>query len=399
MDSISQRNLFLKHVAQTSDMPMMGIDINIQHADGVKLIDVNGKEYLDLISGISVSNLGHCNPEVTKAITEQVKKFTHLMVYGEFNQSPQVAYAQKLSTLLPNSLNCIYFTTGGSEAIEGAMKLAKRYTGRSEFVSFTNSYHGSTQGALSLMGNEQFKNAFRPLLPGIKHLPFNQTEELESINENIAAVFVEPVQAEAGVIPATGVFMKALRKRCSETGTLLVFDEIQTGFGRSGKLFAFEKLGVIPDILCIAKGMGGGIPIGGFVASKEIMAVLTHNPVLGHINTFGGNALSASAALAALNVIVENKLWEKAAEIENILKKNLTHPQIKKLNSVGAMAAIHLENEEKNFTVCKKLLEKGIITDWFLFCSHALRLAPPLIITKEELEKACRLIIDTLDEI
>lgn len=397
MDAITQRQLFLAHVAQTSDMPMMGIDLNITKAQGVKLTDVDGKEYIDLISGISVSNIGHCHPEVIKAIHEQSQKFMHLMVYGEFNQSPQVHYAKLLTSHLPESLNCVYYTTGGSEAIEGAMKLAKRATGRSNFVSFKNSYHGSTQGALSLMSDEGFTNAFRPLLPGIKHLNYNNESELNEIDETTAAVIVEPLQAEAGVIVAKESFLKALRKRCNETRTLLIFDEIQTGFGRSGRLFAFQKYKILPDVICIAKGMGGGLPIGAFVASNKLMSVLSNNPILGHINTFGGNAVAIAAAKATLEVILKDELCNRAEQIEKLLKEHLKHSLIKELRTFGALCAIEFNNQEVNFKVCKKLIENGIITDWFLFCPTALRIAPPLIISDDDLIKACKKIVDVLN--
>ncbi len=389
MDHITQRQLFLKHVAQTSDTPLLGLDLNIAKAKGITLTDVHGKEYIDLISGISVSNVGHCHPEVVAAVQDQSEKYMHLMVYGEFNQAPQARYAKLLSSVLPATLNSVYFTTGGSESIEGAMKLAKRATGRTELISFKNSYHGSTQGALSLMGDESFKNAFRPLLPDTKQLIFNDVSQLKEITTNTAAVIIEPVQGEAGVIVGDDSYIKELRKRCDETGTLLIFDEIQTGFGRTGTLFAFERYGVVPDILCIAKGMGGGLPIGAFVASKELMSSLTQNPVLGHINTFGGNAVCVAAAEAALKVIIREKLHTRAKEIETIIRKTMVHPKIKGLRIIGALGAIDFGTEDLNMKVCKFFIENGIITDWFLFCPTAIRIAPPLTITNDELEKVC----------
>ncbi len=399
MDAITQRQLFLAHVAQTSDMPMMGIDLNIVKAEGVKLTDINGKEYIDLISGISVSNVGHCHPHVVNAIYEQSKKFMHLMVYGEFNQSPQVHYAKLLTSHLPESLNCVYYTTGGSEAIEGAMKLAKRATGRSNFVSFKNSYHGSTQGALSLMSDEGFTNAYRPLIPGVKHLEYNNVNQLNEIDETTAAVIIEPLQAEAGVIVANEIFLNALRKRCNETGALLIFDEIQTGFGRSGKLFAFQRYNILPDVICMAKGMGGGLPIGAFVASTKLMSVLSNNPILGHINTFGGNAVTVSAAKATLELILKDDLCNRAEQIEKILKEHLKHSIIKELRTFGALCAIDLKDQGLNFKICRKLIENGIITDWFLFCPTALRIAPPLIISDKELITACEKIVKVLNEV
>ena len=389
MDHITQRQLFLKHVAQTSDTPLLGLDVNIVKAKGITLTDVHGKEYIDLISGISVSNVGHCHPEVVEAIKQQSEKFMHLMVYGEFNQTPQVSYAKLLCSVLPATLNSVYYTTSGSESIEGAMKLAKRATGRTELISFKNSYHGSTQGALSLMGDESFKNAFRPLLPGTKQLEFNNVKQLEEITSHTAAVVIEPIQGEAGVMVGDENFIKALEKKCKEVGALLIFDEIQTGFGRTGTLFAFEKYNVVPDILCIAKGMGGGLPIGAFVASKELMGTLSHDPILGHINTFGGNAVCVAAAEATLKIIIRDKLYNRAKEIEAIIRKILVHPKIKGLRVIGALGAIDFGTEEQNMKICKFFIENGIITDWFLFCPTAMRIAPPLTITNEELERVC----------
>ncbi|MCW3077123.1 MAG: aminotransferase class-III [Bacteroidetes bacterium] len=396
---MNQRELFLRHVAQTSDLPFLGIDLNIQKAEACTLTDVDGKKYIDLISGISVSNVGHCHPEVVKAIHEQTTKFMHLMVFGEYNQAPQVKYAKALTDLLPLSLNSVYYTTGGSEAVEGALKLAKRVTGRTEIVSFSNSYHGSTHGALSVMGNETFKNSFRPLLPDIKILEFNNIEEIEQITSKTAAVIIEPIQGEAGVHSAAKKFLTDLRKKCDEHCVLLIFDEIQSGFGRTGTLFAFEQFDVIPDILLVAKGMGGGLPIGAFIASEKIMYCLTNNPMLGHINTFGGNAVCVAAAHAALGVILKENLTDRAKEIERQVKENLHHPLIKEVRIFGALGAIEFGNEELNFKVMKACIENGFITDWFLFCPTAMRIAPPLIITNEELLSAISAIKSILDKI
>ncbi len=378
--NLNQRQLFLQHVAQTSDNPLMGVDVNIASAFGSTLIDVNGKEYVDLISGISVSNVGHCHPKVVKAINEQCQKFMHLMVYGEFNQSPQVKYATTLLPLLPKSLNSIYYTTSGSESIEGAMKLAKRVTGKSEIISFKNSYHGSTQGALSIMGDEYFKNAYRPLLPNTKQLTYNTSEELNLISANTAAVVVELVQAESGITIADFQFINALRIKCNEIGALLIVDEIQTGFGRTGSLFAFEKYNIVPDVLCLAKGMGGGLPIGAFIADKKLMDGFSTQPVLGHINTFGGNAVCIAAALATLNIILEEKLHQRAIEIEKIIVNELAEVENVKLKVTGAFAAIEFSNQTINFEVIKQCLLNGIITDWFLFNANAMRICPPLTI-------------------
>ena len=396
---MNQRELFLRHVAQTSEIPMLGEDLNIANAKGVKLTDVNGKIYTDLISGISVSNVGHCHPKVLDAIHHQSQKFMHLMVYGEFNQSPQVNYAKKLTDLLPQKLNSIYYTTSGSEAVEGALKLAKRSTGRTELICFKQSYHGSTHGALSVMGDEYFKTSFRPLLPDVRILEFNDLKALELISKKTAAVIIEPIQGEAGVIKANRDYIKNLRKICDDHGTILIFDEIQTGFGRTGNLFVFEEFDVVPDILLISKGMGGGLPIGAFIASTDLMSNLTKNPILGHINTFGGNALCVAAANACLEIIISENLCSRAKQIENIITTKLKHPLIKEIRIHGALGAIDFYNEVLNMRVIKSCIEKGIICDWFLFCPTAMRIAPPLIITDSELIEALTTIIEVLNTI
>ncbi len=396
---MNQRELFLRHVAQTSEIPMLGEDLNIAIAKGVKLTDVNGKIYTDLISGISVSNVGHCHPKVLEAIHHQSQKFMHLMVYGEFNQSPQVNYAKKLTDLLPQKLNSIYYTTSGSEAVEGALKLAKRSTGRTELICFKQAYHGSTHGALSVMGDEYFKASFRPLLPDVRILEFNDLKALELISKKTAAVIIEPIQGEAGVIKANRDYIKNLRKICDDLGTILIFDEIQTGFGRTGNLFVFEEFDVVPDILLISKGMGGGLPIGAFVASTDLMSNLTKNPILGHINTFGGNALCVAAANACLEIIISENLCSRAKQIENIITTKLKHPLIKEIRIHGALGAIDFYNEVLNMRVIKSCIEKGIICDWFLFCPTAMRIAPPLIITDSELIEALNTIVEVLNTI
>lgn len=396
---MNQRELFLRHVAQTSEIPMLGEDLNIAIAKGVKLTDVNGKIYTDLISGISVSNVGHCHPKVLEAIHHQSQKFMHLMVYGEFNQSPQVNYAKKLTDLLPQKLNSIYYTTSGSEAVEGALKLAKRSTGRTELICFKQAYHGSTHGALSVMGDEYFKTSFRPLLPDVRILEFNDLKALELISKKTAAVIIEPIQGEAGVIKANRDYIKNLRKICDDLGVILIFDEIQTGFGRTGNLFVFEEFDVVPDILLISKGMGGGLPIGAFVASTDLMSNLTKNPILGHINTFGGNALCVAAANACLEIIISENLCSRAKQIENIITTKLKHPLIKEIRIHGALGAIDFYNEVLNMRVIKSCIEKGIICDWFLFCPTAMRIAPPLIITNSELIDALNTIVEVLNTI
>ena len=396
---MNQRELFLRHVAQTSEIPMLGEDLNIAIAKGVKLTDVNGKIYTDLISGISVSNVGHCHPKVLEAIHHQSQKFMHLMVYGEFNQSPQVNYAKKLTDLLPQKLNSIYYTTSGSEAVEGALKLAKRSTDRTELICFKQAYHGSTHGALSVMGDEYFKTSFRPLLPDVRILEFNDLKALELISKKTAAVLIEPIQGEAGVRKANRDYIKNLRKICDDLGVILIFDEIQTGFGRTGNLFVFEEFDVVPDILLISKGMGGGLPIGAFIASTDLMSNLTKNPILGHINTFGGNALCVAAANACLEIIISENLCSRAKQIENIITTKLKHPLIKEIRIHGALGAIDFYNEVLNMRVIKSCIEKGIICDWFLFCPTAMRIAPPLIITDSELIEALNTIVEVLNTI
>lgn len=387
---LSQKQLFLQHVAQTSPAPLA---LEITSANGIYLNDVSGKQYIDLISGISVSNIGHCHPEVVEAVKKQAETFMHLMVYGEYVHSPQVALAKALTDLLPENLNSVYFVNSGAEATEGALKLAKRFTGLSEIISFKNAYHGSTHGALSVMGSEDFKTSFRPLLPDVKTIEFNNENDLQQITHKTACVIIEPIQGEAGVMVANQTFLKKLRERCTETETLLIFDEIQTGFGRTGSLFAFEQYQIIPDILLLAKGMGGGMPIGAFIASKQIMDSLTSNPVLGHITTFGGHPVCCAAALANLHVIVRDKLYLRAKEIESIIKQKIKHPKIKQVRVYGAIAAVDFDNEALNMQTISKCIEAGVITDWFLFNAQSMRIAPPLIITNEELIKACDTIL------
>lgn len=394
--NINHRHIFLHNVAQTSPSPLA---LEIVKAEGIHMTDANGKQYIDLISGISVSNLGHCHPKVVEAINKQAQTYMHLMVYGEYVQYPQTQYAKLLTSFLPPQLNCIYFTNSGTEATEGALKLAKRVTGRSEIISFKNSYHGSTHGALSVMGNEEYKNSFRPLLPDVKQLEFNNFSQLEQISSKTACVFIEPIQGEAGIHIANAEYLKALRKKCDDHCVLLIFDEIQSGFGRTGALFAFENYGVVPDVMLIAKGMGGGLPIGAFVASEKLMSCLTNNPVLGHITTFGGNAVCVAAAQATLEVLVDKKLYLRALEIEKVMKEVLVHPKIKEVRCVGALCAIEFEDTELNMKIISKCIEKGVITDWFLHCSTAMRLAPPLIISNKELRFALQQIIASINEV
>lgn len=391
---MNQRQVFLQHVAQTSPAPLA---LEIVRARGVILEDRQGKEYIDLIAGISVCNVGHCHPKVVKAIRRQSEEYLHLLVYGEFVETPQVRYAKLLTDHLPDSLNCVYFTNSGAEATEGAMKLAKRVTGRPYIISFNKSYHGSTQGALSIMGDEYWRNSFRPLLPGILHLPYNDLGVLDHITEQTACVILETIQAEAGVNAPLKSWITAIRDRCNETGTLLVMDEIQTGFGRTGTLWGFEHFGVVPDIVLLGKALGGGMPLGAFVAKRELMQALTLNPVLGHITTFGGHPVCCAAGLAALNVLLEEGLPAKVAEKEIIFREMLHHPAILEVRSRGLLMAVVFDSFETNKRVIDKCLEKGLLTDWFLFAPECMRIAPPLTITRKEIRKACGIILEALE--
>jgi len=393
---LTDRQLFLNNLAQTSDSPLA---LEITKAEGIYIYDIAGKRYIDLISGISVSNTGHRHPKVIEAIKDQTDKYLHLMVYGEYIQSPQVKLAGTLASLLPDSLNNCYFVNSGSEAVEGALKLAKRYTGRKNIVAFKHAYHGSTHGSLSIIGDERYQTPFGPLLPGIKHLDFNSTASLAEITSETACVIVEPVQGEAGIIAGTKDFLTALRNRCNETGALLIFDEIQTGLGRTGYIFAFEKYNIIPDILLLAKGLGGGMPIGAFISSKEIMHTLTFNPVLGHITTFGGHPVSCAAALANIKVILNEKLIEsvefKSKLIVDLLSKS---KHISQIRESGLMIALQLNNFAHVKKVIDCCIEKGVIVDWFLFNDSSIRIAPPLTINEEQIKEACQVIIEALNK-
>jgi len=393
MKTITNRQIFLNHVAQTSPAPLM---LEIERAAGVKLYGADGKEYLDLIAGISVSNLGHSHPHVVKALQQQAEKYMHLMVYGEFVESPQVKYAEKLTQYLPAELNNIYFTNSGAEATEGALKLAKRVTGRTRLISFKNGYHGSTQGALSVMGDENFKRSFRPLLPDTMQLTYGNEQELSNITHRTAAVIIETVQAESGITVPSKAFMQQLRQVCTKTGTLLILDEAQTGLGRTGKLFGFEHYGIVPDILLLAKALGGGMPLGAFIASKEIMNALTENPVLGHITTFGGHPVCCAAGLAAFEVLTEQKLVEEVEVKGKLFETLLNHPKIKSKNRIGLMMALEFESFEANKKIIDRCIENGVLTDWFLFAPQCMRIAPPFIITEEEIRWACGVILEAV---
>ena len=389
-----QRELFFKHLGQTSPAPL---GLEITRAEGVYLYDISGKKYLDAIGGISVCNTGHRHPEVISAIKDQADRYLHVLVYGELIQSPQVEYAHMLAGYLPEKLQSVYFTNSGAEATEGAMKLAKRVTGRTEIVGFDHSYHGSTQGALSLMGDEYWRNAFRPLLPGVSHLKYNNPSDLNRITEKTACVFVETVQAENGVIKPFREWILALRRKCDETGALLVLDEIQVGFGRTGTLWGFEQYGIIPDILLLGKALGGGLPLGAFIASKSLMDSFTNQPVLGHITTFGGHPLSCVAGLAAMKVLIKEKLIDLITEKENLFRKRLVHPSIKSVRSAGLLIAVEFENFEINKRIIDGCLRDGLLTDWFLFASACLRIAPPLTITQGEIEEICSILLQNIE--
>ena len=392
---MTNRQLFLNHVAQTSAAP---ICLEIVKAEGCRLFDADGKEYIDLIGGISVCNVGHRHPKIIEAIKKQLDDYLHIMVYGELVQSPQVQYAKMLTAHLPASLNSVFFTASGSEATEGAMKLAKRFTNRTQIISFKNSYHGSTQGALSVMGSEYWQQAFRPLLPDVLQMNYNKFEDLENITERTACVIAETIQAEAGVLAPQNGWLKALRKKCDATGTLLILDEIQCGFGRNGTLWAFEQFDVVPDILLLGKALGGSMPLGAFVADKKIMDSLTHDPVLGHINTFGGHPVCCAAGLAAFNVLQDEKLIETVSEKEKQFLSQLKHPKIKAVRSCGLMIALEFENFEVNKKLIDELIMQGVFTDWFLFAANCLRIVPPLTICEEEIKKACQIILTGLNK-
>ncbi len=391
---MNNRQLFLQHVAQTSDAPLA---LEIAKAEGMYMWDVNGKKYLDLIAGISVCNMGHCHPAVVKAIQEQAQLYMHLLVYGEFVQSPQVSFATLLTQHLPAHLDCVYFTNSGAEAVEGAMKLAKRYTGRTEIAAFNRSYHGSTQGALSILGDEYWRNAYRPLLPGIQHLEYNNYDSLELITTNTAAVIAETIQGEGGVIVPEQAWIKALRDKCTAAGALLILDEVQCGFGRNGTLWAFEQFGITPDILLLGKALGGGMPLGAFISSHNIMWSLTNNPVLGHITTFGGHPVNCAAGLAGFQALLDQQLIKDVEAKEQLFLQHLKHPAIKAIRSRGLMIAIELESFAVNKKAIDYCIDKGIITDWFLFAPECMRIAPPLIITEEEIIFACKIICEGLN--
>jgi len=386
---ISNRELFLKNTAQTSNTPRL---FEIVKAEGVYLYGPEGQQYIDLVSGFNVSNIGHRHPKVIRAIQEQLDKYLHVTVYGEFVQAPQVQFATELLATLPPSFGSVYLTNSGAEAVEGSMKIAKKFTGRRQIIAAEKAYHGSTQGALSLMGNPAYQEAYAPLLPEINFIKFNDMNSLDFISSETAAVIVEAIQGEAGVRVPSKEFMQALRRKCDETGATLIFDEIQTGFGRTGKLFAFEHFDVVPDILMLAKGIGGGMPLGAFVARKEIMDVIKDNPMLGHITTFGGHPVSCAAALASLRLIQEEKLVDTVTEKAALFRRELAIPQIREIRGLGLMMCLQLDNFEQVYAVSSYCAENGVMVDWYLHCETALRVAPPLTINEDEIKAACKII-------
>jgi acetylornithine/succinyldiaminopimelate/putrescine aminotransferase len=390
---MNTRQLFQQHVAQTSPAP---IGLHITEAKGNYLYDIDGKSYLDLIGGISVCNVGHGRPEVIKAVKAQAEEYLHIMVYGELIQSPQVEYAALLTEYLHESLNCVYFTNSGAEATEGAIKLARRVTGRPDIIAANKSYHGNTTGALSVMGDEYWRNAFRPLMPGVWHYDYNSDELIDNINEQTACVILETVQAEAGVIAPKDNWLQKVRAKCDATGTLLILDEIQCGFGRTGKLWGFEHFGITPDVVLLGKALGGGMPLGAFVASFETMQALTENPVLGHLTTFGGHPVCCAAGKAAFEVLQKESLVSQVADKSKLFEDLLKHDKIRAVRSKGLLIAVELENFEAVTKTLERCLQKGLFSDWFLFASDCLRIAPPLTITYDEIRKGCMILLSCL---
>jgi acetylornithine/succinyldiaminopimelate/putrescine aminotransferase len=392
---LTNRQVFLQHIAQTSTAPLL---LEIERASGLYMYGTGGQRYLDLISGISVSNVGHSHPRVVQAVQEQAAKYMHLMVYGEFVEAPQTAFAKALIEILPPSLDSVYFTNSGTEATEGAMKLAKRVTGRTQFIHFRHSYHGSTQGALSVMGDEYFKRAFRPLLPDILTLDYGNIDELSQISNHTAAVIIDPVQAESGVTIASREYLQKLRELCTKHKALLILDEAQTAFGRCGSMFAFEQYDIVPDILLLAKAFGGGMPLGAFIADRKIMYELADNPVLGHITTFGGHPVSCAAGLAALRVIQDKRLIDQVETKGKLFETLLKNPKIRSIRRKGLMMALEFDSFEQNKKIIDRCIENGVLTDWFLFAPHCMRIGPPLIITEDEIRNACEVILKAVED-
>lgn len=394
---IHPRKAFLHYQAQTSPNPMA---LHVVKAEGNYLFDENGKKYLDLIAGISVCNVGHQHPSVVSAVIEQAQAFMHVMVYGETVQTPQSMYAAALASHLPESLSCCYFVNSGAEAIDGAMKLAKRVTGRTDFVAQKDAYHGSSQGPLSLMSNEYYSQAFRPLLPSVHFIAQNDIEALDSLPwDKIAGVVVETIQAERGVKLANVEYLQAVRQKCTEHCALLIFDEIQTGMGRTGSLFSFQQYDVIPDVLVLGKALGGGMPMGAFLASRPLMNTLSDNPILGHITTFGGHPVACAAGHAAFNVLLEEKLMDTVSSKSELFKELLIHPKIKQVHGMGLLLAVELDSFDIVNACIQQMLDQNLFADWFLYAPHCLRICPPLTITNQEIAFACTSILQILDKL
>jgi acetylornithine/succinyldiaminopimelate/putrescine aminotransferase len=393
---MNNRQLFLQHVAQTSTAPL---GIEMVEAAGVTLTDVDGKTYTDFIAGFSVCNIGHSHPDVVKAVQEQAAKYMHLIVYGEFIESPQVQYAALLAKHLPQNLDCVYFTSSGAEATEGALKLAKRVTGKTKILACNKAYHGSTQGALSVMGDEYWRNAYRPLLPEVYHYDYNDDALVDAIDNTVACVIVEPVQAESGVTPGRKEWLAAIRKKCDEHCVLLIFDEIQSGFGRTGTLFAFEQMGVVPDVLLVGKAVGGGMPLGAFISSHKLMSTLTVAPVLGHITTFGGHPVSCAAGKKAFEILLQEKYIDSVPAKSELLQSLLVHPAIVQMQGIGLWFSLKFSSDMLAQKVAHACVQNGVITDWFLFAPNCIRVAPPLIITETEIRAACTIILQSIDQV
>jgi acetylornithine/N-succinyldiaminopimelate aminotransferase len=395
LNCLNQREIFFRHMAQTSPAPL---GLEIVRAEGANLYDADGKEFIDLIGGISVANVGHRHPRVIEAIHRQLEAYLHIMVYGEFIESPQVQYAQYLCSHLPESLDTVYFTNSGTEAVEGAMKLAKKATNRTGIISFNRSYHGSTQGALSIMGDEYWRNEFRPLLPGILHLDYNAEQAIEEISTQTACVILETIQGEAGIIAPDTTWLQDIRKKCSETGTLMMLDEIQAGFGRTGRLWAFEHFDIIPDVLLLGKALGGGMPLGAFIAGNALMKNLSDQPVLGHITTFGGHPVSCAAGLAAMKALLEEDMLSHVKAKETLFRSLLIHPRIRAVRSFGLWMALEFDSYETNKKIVDECISRGLLTDWFLFAPNCLRISPPLMLSEEQVRNAAGIILEVLNK-
>ena len=388
---------FLKYQVQTSPHPLA---LEISHAEGSFVYDTKGKKYLDFIAGISANSLGHNHPNVKKAIIEQLEKYTHVMVYGEFIQKPTVELCKLLSAQLPKQENwSVYLTNSGTEATEGALKLAKRYTGRHEIIAAKNAYHGNTQGAMSVCGNENQNRAFRPLVPGIKFIAFNNEAEIQKITKKTAAVILETIQGGAGFIVPKNDYLSKIKKRCEEVGALLILDEIQTGIGRTGGFFGFENFNITPDIIIAGKGLGGGMPIGAFIAAGNMMSVLKANPKLGHITTFGGHPIIAASALATVEEITSTNIMSDVLQKEILFRRNLQHPVIKEIRGKGLLLALIVDTPEIASQIILKSLKKGLLLFWLLYEGRAVRITPPLNISEEEIEKGCKILLEVMDEI